>query len=92
MFLQSPNKNTRLSVPVLHSAKQGTLPILQGWIHEDKALLEKASEIKAIHQVSLADAWIGACAILQNAQLVHKDPELEKLDCDQLRLPYKNRG
>ena len=65
------------------------LPLI--WIHEDKALLEKAAEIKAVHQVSLADAWIGACAILQSAQLVHKDPELERLDCDQLRLPCKNR-
>jgi ribonuclease VapC len=59
------------------------------WIHEDRALLEKAAEIKAVHQVSLADAWIGASAILQNAQLVHKDPEFESLDCDQLSLPYK---
>jgi len=60
------------------------------WIHENKSLLEKAAEVKATHQVSLADAWIGACAILQNARLVHKDPELEALDCDQVRLPYKN--
>lgn len=61
------------------------------WIHEDKALLEKAAEIKAIHQVSLADAWIGASALLQDAQLVHKDPEFEDLACDQIRLPYKGR-
>ena len=60
------------------------------WIHEDKTLLEKASEVKATHQVSLADAWIGACAILKNARLVHKDPELEALDCDQVCLPYKH--
>ncbi len=62
------------------------------WIHEDKALLEKAAEVKATHQVSLADAWIGACAILQNARLVHKSPELEGLDCDQLLLPFRKRG
>jgi predicted nucleic acid-binding protein len=61
------------------------------WIHEDKTLLEKAAEVKATHQVSLADAWIGACAILQNARLVHKDPELEALDCDQVCLPFKNQ-
>lgn len=61
------------------------------WIHEDKSLLEKAAEIKAIHQVSLADAWIGACAILHDAQLVHKDPEFEVLDCAQVRLPYRKR-
>ncbi|NCO53184.1 MAG: type II toxin-antitoxin system VapC family toxin [Deltaproteobacteria bacterium] len=61
------------------------------WIHEDKELLEMAASIKANYQVSLADAWIGAAAILQNAQLVHKDPEFEALDCDQLPLPYKGR-
>jgi len=62
------------------------------WIHEDKALLEKAAAVKATQQISLADAWIGACAILQNAELVHKDPEFEGLDCAQVRLPYKQRG
>lgn len=64
-----------------------SLPL--NWIHEDKALLEKAAEIKAKHQVSLADAWIGACAMLHDALLVHKDPEFEKLDCAQILLPYK---
>jgi predicted nucleic acid-binding protein len=62
------------------------------WIHEDRALLEKAAEIKATCPVSLADAWIGASAILQNARLVHKDPDFENLDCDQERLPYKPRN
>lgn len=66
-----------------------SLPLI--WIHEDKALLEKAAEVKAKHQVSLADAWIGACAILHDAPLVHKDPEFEKLDCDQILLPFKGR-
>lgn len=65
------------------------LPIT--WVHEDKSLLEMAAEVKAGHQVSLADAWIVASAILQNAQLVHKDPEFEGLDCDQLCLPFKGR-
>lgn len=65
------------------------LPLI--WIHEDEALLVKAAEVQAKHQVSLADAWIGACAILQNADLVHKDPEFEGLDCAQVLLPYKER-
>jgi predicted nucleic acid-binding protein len=66
-----------------------SLPL--NWIHEDKALLEKAAEVKAKHQVSLADSWIGACALLYDAPLVHKDPEFEKLDCDQILLPFKGR-
>ena len=64
-----------------------SLPII--WVHEDKVLLEKAAEIKATQQLSLADAWIAACAIQQKAVLVHKDPEFAKLEWPQLVLPYK---
>ena len=58
-------------------------------IHETKPLLEKAAELKATHQLSLADAWIGAVALLEGAILVHKDPEFTSLDCKQLVLPFK---
>jgi predicted nucleic acid-binding protein len=64
-----------------------SLPI--EWIHEHRTLLEKAAEIKASHQLSLADAWIAATAILQGAVLVHKDPEFATLDYRQMALPYK---
>jgi ribonuclease VapC len=64
-----------------------SLPI--EWIHEHPALLEKAAELKACHQLSLADAWIAAAAALQSATLVHKDPEFTPLDCKQKVLPYK---
>ncbi len=59
------------------------------WVHEGRQLLEKAAEIKATHNMSLADAWIGASAILKGGILVHKDPEFQALDCDQLCLPHK---
>ena len=75
-------KNGRLAYEQCQS-----LPII--WVHEDKALLEKSAEIKATHQLSLADAWIAASAIQQKAILVHKDPEFSKLECKQLVLPYK---
>ena len=64
-----------------------SLPIT--WIHENQALLEKAAELKATHSISLADAWIAACNVLQGATLVHKDPEFKELDCSQLILPNK---
>ncbi len=64
-----------------------SLPIK--WIHEDKNLLELSARIKAGHSLSLADAWIAACALLEDAVLVHKDPELKTLNCPQLELPYK---
>ncbi len=64
-----------------------SLPIK--WVHEEKELLEKAAELKAVYLISIADAWIAACAMLQGATLVHKDPEFEMLDYPQLILPYK---
>jgi predicted nucleic acid-binding protein len=65
-----------------------SLPI--EWVHEHGALLEKAAEIKARHQLSLADAWIAATALLKGAMLVHKDPQFAALDCQQWVLPYKS--
>ncbi len=59
------------------------------WIHESKPLLEKAAEIKATNRLSVADAWIVGSALLTDAVLVHKDPEFETLNCEQLILPYK---
>ena len=66
-----------------------SLPI--DWIHEDATLLERAAEMNATHQLSVADAWIAACALQQDAALMHKDPEFEPLDIEQIRLPYKSR-
>ncbi len=60
-------------------------------IHESAPLLEKAATLKATYRLSLADAWIGAAAILEGATLVHKDPEFDYLDCLQITLPYKKK-
>ncbi len=59
------------------------------WVHESPPLLEQAAQIKANHALSLADAWIGACAVLNDAVLVHKDPEFNSLECEQILLPFK---
>lgn len=65
-----------------------SLPIV--WIHENNDLLEQAAKIKANNRVSLADAWIAASAMLQEAWLIHKDPEFDALDfIRQKPLPYK---
>ena len=71
-------------------AYQQCLSLSIEWIHEHGALLEKAAEIKAMHPLSLADAWIAATALLKGALLVHKDPEFTALTCQQLVLPYKS--
>jgi len=64
-----------------------SLPII--WIHENREMLELSAKLKAQNKLSLADAWIAASAILQNAILVHKDSEFKAINCQQLELPYK---
>jgi ribonuclease VapC len=59
------------------------------WVHESPELLEAAAAVKAQQAVSLADAWIAACAQLAGAVLVHKDPEFAPLPLAQDVLPYK---
>lgn len=64
------------------------LPIT--WVHESAELLESAAKLKALHPLSLADAWIAASAMHCGAILVHKDPEFEPIEgllAEQL--PYK---
>lgn len=50
-----------------------------------------AAELKANHNISVADAWVAATAVAAKAILVHKDPEFEAIShsvkC--LVLPYK---
>jgi len=65
------------------------LPVVR--IDVDDALLGAASELKAQHNISVADSWIVATAIVCKATLVHKDPEFDALS-DRVamkRLPYK---
>jgi len=65
-----------------------SLPIV--WVHENVEMLEQAAELKATFRVSLADAWIAACAIIHDATLIHKDPEFNALkSIRQTALPYK---
>ncbi len=64
------------------------LPIT--WIHESPILLERAASLKALHPMSLADAWIAATALECEATLVHKDPEFQPVKgLLEERLPYK---
>jgi predicted nucleic acid-binding protein len=59
------------------------------WLHSSDTLLAKAAEFKALYSLSLADAWIAACAAEQGATLLHKDPEFAPLDIAQELLPLK---
>ena len=54
-----------------------SLPIQ--WVDQTEPLLLEASRIKALHRLSVADAWIAAAALLCRATLLHKDPEFEAI-------------
>jgi predicted nucleic acid-binding protein len=69
--------------------------VIKSWpmeiIYPDESLCLAAGEIKAIHSVSLADAFVAATAQLTSAILIHKDPEFEPLKStiSLQALPYK---
>ena len=54
-----------------------SLPI--EWVDQTEPLLLEASRIKALHRLSVADAWIAAAALLSRATLLHQDPEFEAI-------------
>ena len=62
------------------------------WLPQTDALLIRAAEFKATHLLSMADAWIAACASEQAAVLMHKDPEFEAVPVAQEWLPLKARA
>jgi ribonuclease VapC len=70
-------------------AYQQCLSLPMDWVHESPVLLERAAITKAEQRLSLADAWIAACAEISSAILVHKDSEFEPLPIPQELLPYK---
>ncbi len=68
------------------------LPVERIDVSDD--LIRLAGEIKALFNLSVADAWIAATAIQQESKLVHKDPEFEQLR-DRVALeplPYKPKA
>lgn len=62
------------------------------WVQSSEPLLLQAAEFKARHLLSLADAWIAACAEQRDAVLVHKDPEFTALPLAQELLPLKAKA
>ena len=75
--------------PAGQLAYQQCLALPIEWLHSSDSLLTKAAEFKALHSLSLADAWIAACAAEQGAALLHKDPEFKTLTVAQEFLPLK---
>ena len=67
-----------------------SLPVLR--IDVNDRLLLRAGGIKANYRLSVADAWIIACAVEAEACLVHKDPEFKQVQdiVPLIFLPYKS--
>jgi predicted nucleic acid-binding protein len=70
-------------------AYQQCLALPIEWLHSSESLLQQAAQLKATQRLSLADAWIAACALEQDAILIHKDPEFTPLPLEQELLPLK---
>lgn len=69
-----------------HGEKQGKLAYLclkalaVKRIDQSEGLLLRAARVKAEFDLSVADAWIAATALLTDSRLVHKDPEFRPLE------------
>ena len=57
--------------------------LIEAWpvviVESTPAWRRRAAEVKAGGGLSLADAWIAALALMRNAELVHKDPEFDRV-------------
>ncbi len=72
-------------------AYQQCLALPMEWISNSEPLLLKAADYKAHFPLSMADAWIAACASEKGAVLLHKDPEFAPLPVAQELLPLKDK-
>ena len=70
-------------------AYQQCLALPVEWVQDSEALLFVAAELKALYPLSLANAWVAACARVHGAVLMHKDPEFNVLPIEQEILPLK---
>jgi predicted nucleic acid-binding protein len=69
------------------------LSAIEAWpidvVESNETWRHLAAAIKADGKLSLADAWVAALALELDAELVHKDPEFDRVDgLKALRLPY----
>lgn len=73
------------------------LSMVHGWpvrmVESDPVWRDIAAQLKARGRLSVVDAWAAALALMEDAQLVHKDPQFEGVpNLKMLALPYKPRG
>jgi predicted nucleic acid-binding protein len=73
------------------------LDILFGWpmriVESTPEWGQVAADVKVPGKISLGDAWVAALGLIEDATVVHKDPEFDAVsDLKVFRLPYKARG
>jgi len=68
-----------------------SLPVQR--VDPNERIILSAGRIKALHRLSVADAFIAATAIEKSSILVHKDPELQVVSAyaEMLELQYKRK-
>lgn len=65
----------------------GSWPVLQ--VESYYRWRREAAQVKANAKLSFADAWVASLALLNDADLIHKDPEFDGVPgLKALRLPY----
>jgi len=78
---------------VSHEETMAILTLVRAWpVHVPESTEEwrhQAAMVKSQTSLSVADAWIASLALLNHAELVHKDPEYEQVpDLPMVKLPY----
>ena len=72
-------------------AYQQCLALPIEWLHNIETLLVKAAQFTALFPLSIADAWVAACASEHSAVLMPKDPQFNVLAISQEPLPLKRK-
>ena len=61
-------------------------------VESDSSWRTVAARVKSKGKISFADAWVAALALLNDAELVHKDPEFDAVEgLKSEYLPYDRR-
>lgn len=69
------------------------LGVIMGWpievIESSPDWRTRAAAVKAPGKLSLADAWVAAFTLMEEGDLIHKDPEFDAVpNLRHIRLPY----
>ena len=76
---------------------QRQLLLIESWptlvVESNPRWRSRVAQVKSKGGLSTADAWVAALALMENAELVHKDPEFDRVTgLRMLRLPYRPKS